>query len=513
MLLRRSLLAAAVGVMVPFITCQGQNPATFTTVTSASGTIPETLYAMDVNNDGSPDLIQTTQQAPIEFTVSLSKGNGSFDAPVPYAFPSGLASSPQLAFGDFTGNGKVDIVAAFKNEIAMYLGNGNGTFAAAKIQSNVLPSGYSFQNVAPVAADFNHDGKIDLVAIAYNTSGINSAVVLEGDGNGTFTYKGDVYNVPSGDSVSELAGGDFDADNNADVAIGTNASCDNGAASCYGTVHVLYGNGDFGFTETTPYSSNSDAGGLSIYSGDLNGDGRTDLFGYLGTGQLVLLYGQSNRTFTSYFYSDVPSGGVTSLSMADFNGDGHMDVVGFDFTDEPGTGPTFQLAIFLSTGAEGGFKTQLYTLPYLQTETNVVVGDFNKDTKPDIAIVQNPAPSGTGSSSVAAVINTTSSGNWGGCAYPKTGQGISLCTPAPSSSDASPVTFKASANSYGDIRKFELWVDGKKISEQHNNWGNYGYFDLSSAFAAGTHSATLNVTTIDNDAMDYNFKFTVPAAQ
>jgi hypothetical protein len=498
-------------MMVPCITCLGQNSPTFKTVTSASGTTPQTIDSIDVNNDGSPDLIQTTLQSPFEFTVSLSDKNGSFGAPTAYAFPSGLASSPQIAFADFNGDGKVDIVASFKNEIAVYLGNGNGTFQAAKIQSNVLPSGYSFQNIAPVAADFNHDGKIDLVAIAYSTSGLDSAVVLEGNGNGTFTYKGDFYSVSSGDTIGQLAGGDFDADNNADVAISTNESCDQGAASCNGAAHVFYGNGDFGFTETTPYST---SGGLSLYSGDLNGDGRTDLFGLVGaTNQLVLLYGQSNRTFTSYFNSDVPAGGVTSLAMADFNGDGHMDLVGFDFTDEPNTGATFQLAIFLSTGAEGGFKTQLYTLPYYQTDTNVVVGDYNGDTKPDILIVQNPAPSGEGSSSVAAVINTTASGNWGGCAYPKTGQGISLCTPAASSSDASPVDFKASASSFGDIRKFELWVDGKKVSEQHNNWGNYGYFDLSSTFAAGSHSATLNVTTIDNDAMDYNFKFTVPAAQ
>lgn len=470
---------------------------------------------MDVNNDGSPDLIQTTQQAPFEFTVSLSKGNGSFGTPTAYPFPSGLASSPPLAFGNFTGNGQVDIVApAGKNELAVYLGNGNGTFQAAKTQSNILPSGYSFQNIAPVAADFNHDGKIDLAAVVYNSSDVESIVVLEGDGNGTFTYKGDAYNVPSGDIVGELAVGDFDADNNADVAIATNASCDDGAASCYGAIHVLYGNGAFGFTDTTPYSSNSDAGGISIYSGQLAGQPTTDLFGYSGaTNQLILMYGQTNRTFSNYFDSDVPSGGVTSLSMADFNGDGHMDLVGFDFTDEPNTGPTFQLAIFLSTGAEGGFKTQLYTLPYYQTNSNVVVGDFNKDTKPDIAIAQNPAPSGEGSSSIAAIINTTASGDWGGCAYPMPGQGISLCTPAASSSDASPVTFKASASSYGQLRKFELWVDGKKVSEQHNNWSNYGYFNLSSAFASGSHSATLNVTTIDNDAMAYNFKFTVPAAK
>ena len=59
------------------------------------------------------------------------------------------------------------------------------------------------------------------------------------------------------------------------------------------------------------------------------------------------------------------------------------------------------------------------------------------------------------------------------------------------------------------IRKFELWVDGRKLSEQHNSWGNYAWFNLSTTLAAGKHSCTLNVTTIDNDAKAYNFNLTV----
>ena len=86
------------------------------------------------------------------------------------------------------------------------------------------------------------------------------------------------------------------------------------------------------------------------------------------------------------------------------------------------------------------------------------MGDYNGDTKPDVVAVQNPAPSG----------------------------------------------------SFGDIRKFELWVDGNKISEQHHNWGNYAYFDLSTTLSAGTHKCTLNITTVDNDAEDYNFTLQVP---
>ena len=279
---RRSLYAAALCMMVSCVTCLGQNPATFTTVTSNSGATPATIYTADVNNDGLSDIIQTTLSAPIEFTVSLAKGNGAFGPPQAYPFPSGLAASPSIAFADFNGDGKVDIVAPIvaKNEIALYLGNGNGTFQAAKLITGVLPSGYTFQNTVPVPADYNHDGKIDLVAIAVQSSGVYSAVVLEGNGAGSFTYKGDIYNAASSFMISTPVTGDFDADNNADVAFVTSEYCDNGAAICDGAVRVLYGNGNFGFTDTTPYTSTD---GLSLASGDLNGDGRTDLFAENGT--------------------------------------------------------------------------------------------------------------------------------------------------------------------------------------------------------------------------------------
>lgn len=508
---RRSLYAAVVGMMLPCITCVGQSPAKFTTVISSSGATPSMLYTADVNNDGQSDIIQTTLSAPIEFTVSLAKGNGTFGAPTAYKFPGDLAASPSLAFADFNGDGKVDILAPLQGEgtMALYFGNGDGTFKAPELIADLLPSGYVYQNLAPVPADYNHDGKMDVVVFAYDSeTNVNSAFVVEGDGKGAFfTDVHDIYDAPSGYSISFPVTGDFNADNNADVAFATNTLCDQDTVECNSAVHVLYGNGDLGFTETTPYTTPD---GLNLASGDLNGDGTTDLFGYNGgTGQLVVMYGQTNKTFSTYYYSDVPSGGVTNLAMADFNGDGHMDLVGFDFTEPGESGSPFQLAFFLAGSSPGTFTTQLYALPYYQTNTNVVVGNFDNNTKPGVAIVQNPAPSGTGNSTIDAVINETTGGNWGGCEYPKAGQGISLCTPTGGSS-ANPVDFKASADSFGDIRKFELWVDGKKLSEQHHSWGQYAWFNLSTTLAAGKHSCTLNVTTVDNDARDYNFTLTVP---
>lgn len=506
---RRSVYATVVGFLLPCFACVAQNPAQFKTVISNSGATPSTLYTTDVNNDGQSDLIQTTLSAPIEFTVSLAKGNGTFGAPTAYAFPSGFAASPSLAFADFNGDGKVDVIAPLQGEttLALYLGNGNGTFQSPTLIADLLPSGYAYQNLAPVPADYNHDGKKDVVVFAYDSStNVNSAFILEGDGKGGFyTTVSDLYNAPAGYSISWPVTGDFNADNNADFAFVTSTLCDNDTAECNAAVHVLFGMGNLAFTDDTPYSI---SGGLNLASGDLNGDGTTDLFGYNSVGQLVLMYGQTNKTFSTYYYSNVPSGGVTNLAMADFNGDGRMDLVGFDFTEPGGSGSPFQLAFFLAGSSPGTFTTQLYALPYYQTNSNVVVGNFDNNAKPGVAIVQNPAPSGTGNSTIAAVINETSSGNWGGCPFPKAGQGFSLCSPTGGSS-ASPTVFHASADSFGDIRKFELWVDGRKITEEHHSWGLYAWLDTTSKLAAGSHKCTLDITTVDNDAQSYNFTLNV----
>lgn len=508
---RSRLSSLGLVLMLASVPAFGQTPAKFTPVNSSGTNSGAGGYAVDVNNDGLTDIVQVSASQPFGFTVNLANGNGSFTKGATYAFPSGLNSGPPLAFADFNGDGKIDIAAPIigKNELAVYLGNGNGTFQAAKILSNILPSGMDFQNAAPLPADYNHDGKIDLVAFAYDDSGSypNQVIVLEGDGNSTFTYKSIIYTVSGSDTVGNAVTGDFNADNNADVAFTTSATCDSG--SCDDVVHVLYGNGNFGFTETTPFSVNG-GGYLSMNAGDLNGDGTTDLFGYDGnTNQLVVLYGQTNKTFTTYYHSlaTAPTEAPNTFAMADFNGDQHMDLASWDYVTSGGNGPYFQLVLFLGNANPGDFTEQDVALPY-NAPTGPLVGNFTGNAIPDLVLSQAPNGQGGYPTTFLTEVDHTPGGYWGGCNYPRASQAVTLCVPSGGSS-ANPVDFKASAASFGDIRKFELWVDGKKLSEQHHSWGQYAWFNLSTTLAAGKHSCTLNVTNIDNDAETHSFTLTV----
>jgi hypothetical protein len=110
-------------------------------------------FTADLNHDGKPDLLSTTQ-------IALGNGDGTFTLlPVlPNSPPNSIA-----AVADLNGDGQLDLLVyvslgsrAFTN--GMQLGNGDGTFGAA------TTIGSSFDYVASnLVADMNGDGRPDLV--------------------------------------------------------------------------------------------------------------------------------------------------------------------------------------------------------------------------------------------------------------------------------------------------------------------------------------------------------------
>ena len=295
-----SLAVCAAGAT---LVCAAQTPVTFSGVTSTAGNTPATLYAVDLNNDGITDILQDTGLSAPGFTVSLGNGDGTFKPPVHYsvASTSPIGINP-MATGDFNNDGIVDIAVVLDRDakIAVYLGNGDGTFQAPRISNIALPPGLTFTEGNAQAADFNADGKLDLVAWATNfangTVPTSALFVLQGDGAGGFSNPHEVLDGPLFQPIFQTLVGDYDSDGKPDIAATTYVSGVNGEPVT--TVHVLFGNGDFTFSDTTPYTAQSP---FIIGSGDLNSDGFTDLSGingYAGVQQLGVFYGNSSRTFS-----------------------------------------------------------------------------------------------------------------------------------------------------------------------------------------------------------------------
>ena len=523
---RSSILSAVLCAMAPAI-CVAQSYPTFGVLTTndstgtLSGWTPRNLYAVDVNNDGIPDLIQDqywaaaggayTQQ-PV-FGVSIANGDGTFKTAVQYKYPPGFGGGP-MAFGDFNGDGKIDIaMPAGNHTVAVYLGQGDGTFLNPWYSVVPIATGQVIANSSFVAADFNHDGKLDLAIVGVDDAS-NTVYILPGGGNGLFSAAQRVLTVPgqgnaSGWGVQKMLLGDFDGDDNADLAV--LATTGNNATGNIATLttHVLYGDGAFGFEDTTPITSSNFGNIVDMNSGDLNSDGTSDLFAIDSDSyRLDTFYGQSDRTFASYTQQLPPAsypGGADyfapSPSMADFNDDGHNDLV--TITSSP-SGLVY-LIFFLGTSSPGQFTFHTWNVPSAKGTFMVPqVGDFNHDGKPDWVFNANPDP---GNSTFYTGINGTAEGLWADCPYPSTGRGISLCSPAGSSTSA--VNFNAAAHSFGQLRKIELWVDGKKLGEQYHTWEGNAFLNFSSNLPSGSHQGTFYAADVDNTLQRLNFNFTV----
>jgi hypothetical protein len=136
---------------------------------------PNSVAVADVNGDGIPDLIVSN---PVNATTSVLLGNGDGTFRTEQLPSLGTTSEWDVAVGDFNADGSADLVVA-SNPIAVFLGNGNGTFGPA--QTYATTQQYGAYSVA--VADVNGDGKLDIVETGQLD---NSVEVLLGNGNGTF---------------------------------------------------------------------------------------------------------------------------------------------------------------------------------------------------------------------------------------------------------------------------------------------------------------------------------------
>jgi hypothetical protein len=177
------------------------------------GTHPAPVGAGDFNEDGNLDVVTGNSGAVIE--VNLGLGNGNLMSPVPYSIGS-QGGATDVVVTDLNQDGNLDIASCNFWEgttMSILSGNGNGTFQPAVI----LPSAYSpdLLNVSGITAgDMDNDGDKDIL-VANNAS--NSLSLYTNNG-GTFTFS---MRVGAYWGVSSPFFADFDNDGKGDlVALG-----------------------------------------------------------------------------------------------------------------------------------------------------------------------------------------------------------------------------------------------------------------------------------------------------
>lgn len=334
---------------------------------------PFGMTAGDFNEDGKADLAIGGN---VKVYVFLGNGDGTFapavGSPMPMPSPPyDDEASPYagpIAAGDFNNSGHLGLaVGEFQNEAAVILlGNGDGTF---------VPSSATFANAlgmptsAVATADFNADGNIDL-AIVNQISG-QSPVVL-GYGKGAFNAAGDLFiaGFPTGVAV-----GDFNADGKLDVIV-----ADGGTTTLGGSgVAVSLGNGDGTFVQASGSPISLGKNLSAIVTGDFNGDGKLDLAVTDSGGDAVMiLLGNGDGKFgmpTTIRVGNQPD----AIIAGDFNRDGKLDLAVTNYAD--GT-------ITLLLGNGDGTFTPASSSPYAvgRGPYQIVAADFNGDGKLDLAV-------------------------------------------------------------------------------------------------------------------------------
>jgi FG-GAP-like repeat len=386
----------------------------------------------DFNGDGRLDLAGAGGPAA---KVRLNNGAGAFGELVEY--PVGGGNSQDLAAGDFNGDGRVDLVLTINNPeigVSLLKGNGDGTFAAPVN----FPNTSGFDSPAVAAVDLNNDGKLDIV-IAHDIACYTAPCVttdlisvMIGNGDGTFRPSRE---IPVGRGMSEIAVGDYNRDGFKDLAIG----------GTQGQVYRLDGVGDGTFVQRPTLIALVDPSFIPVTDidvADFNGDSIHDLVAAIphNGSRTVILIGNGDGTFRTPLVLTSPFlNQPQQQAVGDYNGDGFQDLA-----LSLGDG-SFGLMQIRNGNGDGTFQPAVH---YLQPPDKSSLGgifiasaNLNGDTKPDIVLnIGGAFPS------FAVLINST------GAPPPPTPGTPTLLSPAQDANPAQPVAFDwtdvAAATSY-----------------------------------------------------------------
>src|SRR5689334_22674506 len=271
---------------------------------------------------------------------------------------SGSYGVNAVTVADLNADGIADVASCNSYDpgyINIFLGNGDGTLG----QALIYKSGTAPSDIA--AADFNGDGKLDLVEADYGATfdgflgdetagkaGGNVVSILLGNGDGTFQNR---RTYPANIHPNSVAVADFDHDGKLDLAVANDTTKK-------GSLSVLFGNGDGTFAAPIVYVTAIQA--RAVVAGDFNGDGTIDLAVAAELGNAVsILLGNGDGTFQTH--QDLAAEGANLVSAADFNGDSKLDLVVTGYYESTfnvflGNGDgTFQSPIQQTTTARGAF--------------------------------------------------------------------------------------------------------------------------------------------------------------
>jgi len=339
---------------------------------------PMGIDAADLDGDGDLDPVVLGRDS-LEVAVYRNPGHGEFATPQSSA-TVGAAAGPTVARGltsaDIDGDGDLDLAVSYSNVMfpgggVSILRNSQGTFLSPVQYPSPLHA------IHVKLADLSGDGRPDLLWADDDPPYDVKTRMNTGTGN-----FGPIVNWPMNTCGNgEVGAIDVDDDGDLDIALCEYAGCAGGDPLNGKRVYLRKNNGDGTFQ--APSIVIVSGFPERVHGGDVNGDGRTDLF-VTGNSWIDVCLGLGNGAFQAPIAAPC-DWGPKGFCVADLDDDGLLDLATTNYGDVGSGGES----ISILRGLGNGHFTLPVTLAASYSNTygnsrDIVAGDADGDGDLDL---------------------------------------------------------------------------------------------------------------------------------
>ncbi|MBI2321716.1 MAG: VCBS repeat-containing protein [Chloroflexi bacterium] len=353
---------------------------------SGPGESYNTLRTADLDGNGQRDLVWIgtggVQGGPgPRYLIAYADATGAFSTDAVAVYPTSWGGGQNLEIADIDGDNDLDLVmfaiaggSPSYGEFEIFMNDGVGTRAFTRLPGKPTTGVLAFYPANGfVLADFDEDGALDIVTHAATGYTYSSRYLFfkgnrdatSGHGDGTFQPEVDfAVDIPPYTEFNAMRAVDLDGDSHLDLVAG----------GVWGSVWILFGDGQGGFATPVVFDTGGHVRDLRLV--DLDRDGELDLASASNHG-LSVLGGLGDGNFTAPQLFAIGHGEAGSFDLADLDEDGALDCL----TGSGGTnnddfvvlindsGPRADLAL-TATVSPGAFDASETVLTFTFTATN-----------------------------------------------------------------------------------------------------------------------------------------------